>query len=150
MEVILLDKIAKLGGLGDKVSVKSGYARNYLLPQGKAVFASDANVEHFEARRAEIEAKLATVLAEAEARAAKVVELAEVTIASKAGDEGKLFGSIGTRDIADAITEAGVEIAKSEVRLPLGAIRETGEFEIAIHLHTDVDTSIKVTVIAEA
>ena len=150
MEVILLDKIAKLGGLGDKVSVKSGYARNYLLPQGKAVFASDANVEHFEARRAEIEAKLATVLADAEARAAKVVELAEVTIASKAGDEGKLFGSIGTRDIADAITEAGVEIAKSEVRLPLGAIRETGEFEIAIHLHTDVDTSIKVAVIAEA
>jgi len=150
MEVILLDKIAKLGGLGDKVSVKSGYARNYLLPQGKAVFASEANVEHFEARRAEIEAKLAEVLSVAEARAAKVVELAEVTIASKSGDEGKLFGSIGTRDIADAITEAGVEIAKSEVRLPLGAIRETGEFEIAIHLHNDVDTSIKVIVIAEA
>ena len=150
MEVILLDKIAKLGGLGDKVSVKSGYARNYLLPQGKAVFASEANVEHFEARRAELEAKLAGVLATAEARAAKIVELAEVTIASKAGDEGKLFGSIGTRDIADAITEAGVEITKAEVRLPLGAIRETGEFEIAIHLHTDVDTSVKVIVIAEA
>jgi large subunit ribosomal protein L9 len=150
MEVILLDKIAKLGGLGDKVSVKSGYARNYLLPQGKAVFASDANVEHFEARRADIEAKLAEVLKVAEARAAKVVELAEVTIASKAGDEGKLFGSIGTRDIADAITEAGVEVAKSEVRLPLGTIRETGEFEIAIHLHHDVDTSIKIVVIAEA
>ncbi|MEI6895122.1 MAG: 50S ribosomal protein L9 [Colwellia sp.] len=150
MEVILLDKIAKLGGLGDKVSVKSGYARNYLLPQGKAVFASEANVEHFEARRADIEAKLADVLKVAEARAAKVVELAEVTIASKSGDEGKLFGSIGTRDIADAITEAGVEITKAEVRLPLGAIRETGEFEIAIHLHTDVDTSIKVVVIAEA
>ena len=150
MEVILLDKIAKLGGLGDKVSVKSGYARNFLLPQGKAVFASEANVEHFEARRADIEAKLATVLAAAEARAAKVVELAEVTIASKAGDEGKLFGSIGTRDIADAITEAGVEVVKAEVRLPLGAIRETGEFEIAIHLHHDVDTSIKVVVIAEA
>jgi large subunit ribosomal protein L9 len=150
MEVILLDKIAKLGGLGDKVSVKSGFARNYLLPQGKAVFASDANVEHFEARRADIEAKLADVLAAAEARAAKVVELAEVTIASKAGDEGKLFGSIGTRDIAEAITEAGVALTKAEVRLPLGAIRETGEFEIAIHLHTDVDTSIKVVVIAEA
>ncbi|MDP7593317.1 MAG: 50S ribosomal protein L9 [Litorilituus sp.] len=150
MEVILLDKIAKLGGLGDKVSVKSGYARNYLLPQGKAVFASKANVEHFEARRAELEAKLADVLATAQTRAAKIVELAEVTIASKAGDEGKLFGSIGTRDIADAITEAGVEVAKAEVRLPLGAIRETGEFEIAIHLHTDVDTSIKVNVIAEA
>lgn len=150
MEVILLDKIAKLGGLGDKVSVKSGYARNYLLPQGKAVFASAANVEHFEARRAELEAKLADILTTAEARAAKVVELAEITIASKAGDEGKLFGSIGTRDIADAITEAGVEIIKAEVRLPLGAIRETGEFDIAIHLHNDVDTSIKVVVIAQA
>ncbi len=150
MEVILLDKIAKLGGLGDKVTVKSGYARNFLLPQGKAVFASAANVEHFEARRAELEASLAEVLATAQARAAKIVELAEVTIASKAGDEGKLFGSIGTRDIADAITEAGIEISKAEVRLPLGAIRETGEFEIAIHLHTDVDTSIKVIVIAEA
>jgi len=150
MEVILLDKIAKLGGLGDKVSVKSGYARNYLLPKGKAVFASEANVEHFEARRAELEANLADVLTTAEARAAKIVELAEVTIASKAGEEGKLFGSIGTRDIADAITEAGVEVAKAEVRLPLGAIRETGEFEIAIHLHTDVDTSIKVIVIAQA
>ena len=150
MEVILLDKIAKLGGLGDKVSVKSGYARNYLLPQGKAVFASEANVEHFEARRADIEAKLADVLKAAEARAAKVVELAEVTIASKSGDEGKLFGSIGTRDIADAITEAGVQVTKAEVRLPLGAIRETGEFEIAIHLHNDVDTSIKVIVIAQA
>ena len=150
MEVILLDKIAKLGGLGDKVSVKSGYARNYLLPQGKAVFESEANVEHFEARRADIEAKLADVLATAEARAAKIVELAEVTIASKSGDEGKLFGSIGTRDIADAITEAGVEVTKAEVRLPLGTIRETGEFDIAIHLHNDVDTSIKVIVIAQA
>jgi len=150
MEVILLDKIAKLGGLGDKVTVKSGYARNYLLPKGKAVFASKANVEHFEARRAELEAKLAEALAAAEARAAKVAELGEVTIASKAGDEGKLFGSIGTRDIAEAITEAGVEVAKSEVRLPLGTIRETGEFDIAIHLHNDVDTAIKVVVIAEA
>lgn len=150
MEVILLDKIAKLGGLGDKVTVKSGYARNYLLPKGKAVFASKANVEHFEARRADLEAKLAKDLAAAEARAAKITELAEVTIASKAGDEGKLFGSIGTRDIADAITEAGVEVAKAEVRLPLGTIRETGEFDIAIHLHNDVDTNVKVVVIAEA
>ena len=150
MEVILLEKIAKIGGLGDKVTVKSGYARNYLLPQGKAVFASDANVEHFEARRADLEKQLAEVLAAAEAKAAKIVELAEVTIASKAGDEGKLFGSIGTKDIADAITAAGVEVAKSEVRMPLGTIRETGEFDIAIHLHTDVDTNIKVNVIAEA
>ncbi len=150
MEVILLDKIAKLGGLGDKVSVKSGYARNFLLPKGKAVFASKANVEHFEARRADLEKDLAAVLKTAEARAAKVVELAEITIASKAGDEGKLFGSIGTRDIADAITEAGVKVSKAEVRLPLGTLRETGEFDIAIHLHADVDTSIKVIVIAEA
>ena len=150
MEVILLDKIAKLGGLGDKVSVKSGYARNYLLPKGKAVFASKANVEHFESRRADLEKQLASVLEAAQARAAKLTELAEVTIASKAGDEGKLFGSIGTRDIADAVTEAGVEISKAEVRLPLGTIRETGEFDISIHLHNDVDTSIKVIVIAEA
>ena len=150
MEVILLDKIAKLGGLGDKVTVKSGYARNYLLPQGKAVFASSANVEHFEARRAEIEAKLAEALNAAESKAAKISKLAELTIASSAGDEGKLFGSIGTRDIADAITEAGVEVTKSQVRMPLGTIRETGEYDIAIHLHNDVDTSIKIIVIAEA
>ena len=150
MEVILLDKIAKLGGLGDKVTVKSGYARNFLLPQGKAVFASKANVEHFEARRADLEKKLAEQLTAAEARAAKLTELAEVTIASKAGDEGKLFGSIGTRDIADAISEAGVEVVKAEVRLPLGSIRETGEFDIVIHVHNDVDATIKVVVIAEA
>ena len=148
MEVILLDKIAKLGGLGDKVSVKSGYARNYLLPKGKAVFASAANVEHFEARRAELEKKLAETLAAA--GISTFAELAEITIASKAGDEGKLFGSIGTRDIADAITEAGVEVVKAEVRLPLGSIRETGEFDIVIHVHNDVDTTIKVVVIAQA
>jgi large subunit ribosomal protein L9 len=150
MEVILLDKIAKLGGLGDKVSVKSGYARNYLLPKGKAVFASAENVEHFEARRADLEKKLAGELSAAEARGAKLTELAEVTIASKAGDEGKLFGSIGTRDIADAITEAGVAVTKAEVRLPLGSIREVGEFDIVLHLHNDVDATIKVNVIAEA
>jgi large subunit ribosomal protein L9 len=150
MEVILLDKIAKLGGLGDKVSVKSGYARNYLLPKGKAVFASKENVERFEARRADLEKKLAEVLTVAQARADKLAALTDVTIASKAGDEGKLFGSIGTRDIADAITEAGVEVTKAEVRLPLGTIRETGEFDIAIHLHNDVDTEIKLVVIAEA
>ena len=150
MEVILLDKIAKLGGLGDKVTVKSGYARNFLLPKGKAVFASKANIEHFEARRADLEKNLAEQLAAAQARAAKLTELAEVTIASKAGEEGKLFGSIGTRDIADAISEAGVEVVKAEVRLPLGSIRETGEFDIVIHVHNDVDATIKVVVIAEA
>ena len=136
MEVILLDKIAKLGGLGDKVTVKSGYARNYLLPKGKAVFASKANVEHFEARRADLEAKLAKDLATAEARAAKIAELAEVTIASKAGDEGKLFGSIGTRDIALAITEAGVEVAKAEVR------DKHGTFQLCAGLKAGIDGGI--------
>ena len=150
MEVILLDKIAKLGGLGDQVTVKSGYARNFLLPKGKAVIASKANVEHFEARRAELEKQLADAASAAQARADKLTELAEVTIASKAGDEGKLFGSIGTRDIAEAITEAGVEVTKAEVRLPHGAIRETGEFDIVIHVHADIDATVKVNVIAEA
>ena len=150
MEVILLDKIAKLGGLGDKVTVKSGYARNYLLPKGKAVFASSANVEHFEARRAELEAKLAETLASAEARAAKLTELAEVTIASKAGEEGKLFGSIGTRDIADAIVAAGVEVAKSEVRLPEGALRTLGEFEVSIQVHSEVFATVNLEIVAEA
>lgn len=150
MEVILLDKIAKLGGLGDQVTVKSGFARNYLLPQGKAVIASKDNVAKFEARRADYEKQLAETLATAQARAAKLTELADVTIASKAGDEGKLFGSIGTRDIADAITAAGVEVVKSEVRLPLGTIRDTGEYDIVIHVHSDVDATVKVVVIAEA
>ena len=150
MQVILLDKVSNLGGLGDNVSVKSGYARNFLFPQGKAVPATKANIEKFEARRAELEAKLATDLAAATDRAAKVTELAEVTIASKAGDEGKLFGSIGTRDIADAITEAGVAVSKAEVKLPNGTLRETGEFEIDLQLHAEVIATIKVVVIAEA
>ncbi len=150
MEIILLDKIANLGGLGDQVSVKSGFARNFLFPQGKAVPATKDNVEKFEARRAELEAKIAEELAAAEARAEKINELGEVTIAAPAGEEGKLFGSIGTRDIADAITAAGVEVQKSEVRLPAGTLRETGEFDIDLQLHSDVTTSIKVIIIAEA
>ena len=150
MDIILLDKIANLGGLGDTVSVKAGYARNFLFPQGKAVPATKANVEKFEQRRAELEAKIAEQLKAAEARAEKVQELAEVTIAAPAGDEGKLFGSIGTRDIAEAITAAGVEVAKAEVKLPTGTLRETGEFEIDLQLHSDVMTSIKLIVIAEA
>lgn len=150
MDIILLDKIANLGGLGDKVTVKSGFARNFLFPQGKAVPATKANVEKFEARRAELESKIAEQLATAEARAAKVQELGEVTIAAPAGDEGKLFGSIGTKDIADTITAAGVEVAKAEVKLPTGTLRETGEFEIDLQLHSEVMTSIKLIVIAEA
>jgi large subunit ribosomal protein L9 len=150
MQVILLDKIANLGSLGDQVAVKSGFARNFLFPKGKAVPATKANIETFEARRAELEAKIAEELAAAQARAEKLEALAEVTLVSKAGDEGKLFGSIGTRDIADAISAVGVEVAKSEVRLPLGTIRETGEFDVAIQVHADVTATIKVIVIAEA
>jgi large subunit ribosomal protein L9 len=148
MQVILLDKIGNLGGLGDTVNVKSGYARNFLIPQGKAVMATKGNVEMFEARRAELEAKVAEQLVAAEARAEKVNALEAVVIASKAGDEGKLFGSIGTRDIAEAITAAGVEVVKSEVRLPEGALRTTGEFEISIQLHSEVFATAKVQVVA--
>ncbi len=149
MEVILLDKIAHLGGLGEKVTVKSGFARNYLFPQGKAVMATKDNLAAFEARRAELEAKLADVKAAAEARAAQLSALTNVTIATKAGDEGKLFGSVGTRDIADAITAAGVPVAKSEVRMPNGVLRSVGEYDIVVHLHTDVNTTVKVAVVAE-
>ena len=148
MNVILLDKVANLGSLGDNVSVKSGFARNFLFPQGKAVPATKANLEMFEARRAELEKKVAEELAAAEARAEKVTELAQITIASKAGDEGKLFGSIGTRDIADAITAAGVEVAKSEVRLPEGALRNTSEFEISVQLHSEVFATVNLQVVA--
>jgi len=147
MEVILLEKIANLGNLGDKVNIKGGYARNFLLPKGKATAATEANVAAFEARRAELEAAAAEKKASAEARAAQLNEL-EVTITAVAGDQGKLFGSIGTHDIADALTASGVEVAKAEVRLPNGTIRQTGEYEVAVHLHTDVEASVKLVVIA--
>jgi large subunit ribosomal protein L9 len=150
MQVILLDKVANLGSLGDQVNVKAGYARNFLVPQGKAVPATKKNVEFFEARRADLEAKLADVLSAAEARATKINELGSVTIASKSGDEGKLFGSIGTRDIADAVTAAGVEVAKSEVRLPNGVLRTTGEHEVEFQVHSDVFAKLNVVVVAEA
>lgn len=149
MQIILLDKVANLGSLGDKVDVKAGYARNYLVPQGKAVPATKKNVEFFEARRAELEAKLADVLAVAEGRAEKINSLATVTIASKAGDEGKLFGSIGTRDIAQAVTAAGVEVMKSEVRLPNGVLRTVGEHEVHFQVHSDVFAKLNVNIIAE-
>lgn len=147
MQVILLDKIAKLGGLGDQVSVKAGYARNFLIPQGKAVMATKANIEAFGARRAELEAKLAANKAAAEERAAKLAELATVVIASKSGDEGKLFGSIGTRDVAEAITAAGVAVAKSEVRMG-NVLRNTGDYEVAVQLHADVKTTVQIQVVA--
>jgi len=149
MQVILLDKIAKLGGLGDKVSVKSGFARNFLLPQGKAVFASKENIAKFEERRAELEAKLAANLAAAQTRAEKVAALSNVVISSVSGDEGKLFGSIGTRDIADAVSAAGVKVVKSEVRLSEGALRHTGEFEVVLHLHAEVNATVTIEIVAE-
>jgi large subunit ribosomal protein L9 len=148
MQVILLEKVGKLGDLGDKVGVKAGYGRNYLIPYGKAVPATEANVADFEARRAELEAAAAEKRSGAEARAEKLAELS-VTIEANAGDEGKLFGSIGTRDIADAITAAGVEVSKSEVRLPTGVIREVGEFDIDVQLHSDVTQAVKLAVVAE-
>ncbi|MFZ5844274.1 MAG: 50S ribosomal protein L9 [Pseudomonadota bacterium] len=148
MQVILLEKIRRLGELGDTVKVKSGYGRNFLIPQGKAVSATEANKKFFEQRRAELEKKQAEVLAAAQARAEKLAALT-VTIASKAGDEGKLFGSVGTRDIADAVTKAGVAIEKSEVRLPNGALRMVGEYDIAIALHSEVAATVKVAVVAE-
>jgi large subunit ribosomal protein L9 len=149
MEVILLENISNLGGLGDKVNVKSGFGRNYLIPQGKAVPASEKNVAEFETRRAELEAAAASTLAAAEARAAAINELGLISIAANAGEEGKLFGSVGTRDIADAVTAAGAEIDKSEVRLPEGALRETGEYEIAIQVHGDVFAAVAIAVIPE-
>ena len=150
MEVILLEKVANLGNLGEKVSVKSGFGRNFLIPQGKAVFASAANVKQFEERRAELEKQAADKLAAAEARKAQIEALADgVTISHKAGEEGRLFGSVGTADIANACADSGVEIAKAEVRLPEGPFRVAGEYEVTLHLHTDVDTILKVTIIGE-
>lgn len=148
MEVILLDKVGRLGAIGDKVSVKSGYGRNFLLPQGKAVAATAKNIAEFEARRAELEATAAGKIAGATARAEKLAAL-EVTIAAKAGDEGRLFGSIGTRDIAEAITAAGVEVAKSEIRLPQGVLREIGQYEIDVQLHAEVIQAVKLAVVPE-
>ncbi len=148
MEVILLDKVENLGDLGDKISVRPGYARNYLIPSGKAKYATKENIAEFEARRAELEKAAAASLAAAQDRAAKLADL-EVTIPAHAGNEGKLFGSVGTTEIAEAISATGVEVAKKEVRLPEGALRSIGEFDITIHLHSDVNTEVKVVVVAE-
>lgn len=148
MEVILLEKVANLGNLGDKVTVKSGYGRNYLLPQGKATAATPENIAEFEARRAELERIASEKRAAAEARAAQLNELV-VTITANVGEEGKLFGSIGTQDIADALTASGIEVAKSEVRLPEGTIRQTGEYDILLQLHSEVDAEVKLIVTGE-
>ncbi len=149
MEVILLEKVGKLGSIGDKVNVKAGYGRNYLIPTNKAVFATADNLAAFEARRAELEAAAAEQLKAAEARAAQLAGLESIIITANAGDEGKLFGSIGTQDIADALTAAGVEVVKSEVKLPEGALREIGEYEIDVQLHAEVTQVVKLSVVAE-
>ena len=149
MEVILLENISNLGGLGDKVNVRAGFGRNYLVPKGKAVPATASNVADFEVRRAELEAAAAATLAAAEARAETINALGLISIPANAGEEGKLFGSIGTRDIADALTAAGWEVDKSEVRLPEGALRQLGEYEIAIQVHGDVVAAVAIAVIPE-
>ena len=148
MNVILLEKIGNLGDLGDEVSVKPGFARNYLLPQGKAVTADDENRTVFEGRRVELEASANEKLAEANTRAEKLVDK-ELSIAVKSGEEGRLYGSVGTQNIADALTAEGISVERSEIRMPEGAIRVLGEYEIAIQLHTDVTAQIKVAVIPE-
>ena len=148
MQIILLEKVANLGELGDQVTVKPGYARNFLFPQSKAVPATKTNVAEFEARRADLEAQAAAKLATAESRKEKIEEI-ELSVAVKAGDEGKLFGSLGNRDIAELATEAGVELAKSEVRLPEGPIRNVGEFNVTIQLHAEVSAVLKLHVVAE-
>ena len=148
MEVILLEKIQNLGGLGEQVSVKPGFGRNFLIPTGKAVPATKQNIEKFEAQRAELEKVEAEALAEAQSRADKINQL-EISIAHKVGAEGKLFGSVTPHEIADTATAAGVEIQKSEVQLPEGPFRSIGEYEVEINLHADVNAKLKLSVIAE-
>jgi large subunit ribosomal protein L9 len=149
MEVILLENIVNLGGLGDKVTVKPGYGRNFLIPQGKAVPATKDNVAEFEARRAELERAAAEALTAAQTRAETFASLGVVAITANAGEEGKLFGSIGTRDIAEAITAAGCEVDKAEVKLPDGALRELGEYSVALQIHPDVMTEVAIAVVPE-
>lgn len=148
MEVILLEKVANLGNLGDKVTIKSGYGRNYLVPQGKAVAATAKKIAEFEVRRAELEKAASEKLLAAQSRAAELAKLT-IVISHKAGEEGRLFGSVGTHTIADAITAAGVEVGKHEVRLPHGVIRHVGSYDVDIHLHTDVNTTVAVQIAAE-
>lgn len=148
MDIILLTKVDNLGNLGDRVKVKHGYGRNYLIPQGKATEATTANIARFEARRAELEAAAATMLARANERREHLADLV-ITMAAKAGAEGRLFGSVGPGDIADAVSSAGIELKKAEVRMPNGPIRHVGEYEVDVHLHTDVNCKLHINVIAE-
>jgi len=148
MEVILLQKVANLGNIGDKVKVKPGYGRNFLLPQGKAALCTTANLKKFEERRAELEKLAADELESAKLRAGQL-EGFKLSLAAKAGTEGKLFGSVGTADIAEAVTKAGIRIERSEVRLPGGPIRLVGEHHVKLHLHTDIEIDLPVTIVAE-
>ncbi len=148
MEVILLEKVANLGDLGDRVKVKPGYGRNYLIPKGKAAPATPENIKKFEAMRAELEKAQAEALAKAEARK-EALEGQVITIPVKAGEEGRMFGSVGVADIARALKEAGHEVSRHEVRLPEGPFRTLGEFDVTLHLHTDVDAVIKLQIVAE-
>jgi large subunit ribosomal protein L9 len=148
MDVILLQKVANLGGIGDRVKVKSGYGRNYLLPSGRATLATAANVARFEARRAELEKMAGEELRSAQERA-EALRGFSLTITAKAGTEGKLFGSVGTNDIAEGATAAGHKVSRSEVRLPNGPIRAVGEHQVAVHLHTDVEVTLTVIIVAE-
>jgi large subunit ribosomal protein L9 len=148
MDLILLQKIANLGNIGDRVKVKSGYGRNYLLPQGKATLANAENIAKFESRRAELEKAAHGQLAAAQARAAKL-EGVKLSLSAKAGGEGKLFGSVGTADITEALVKAGHEIERSEVRLPNGPIRQAGDHVVQLHLHSDVTVEVPVVVVPE-
>jgi large subunit ribosomal protein L9 len=148
MEVILLEKVSNLGPMGARVKVKPGYGRNYLLPKGKATPATPANIAAFEARRAELEQAAAEVLASAEARRDRLADL-QITIAAMAGEEGKLFGSVGTADIAEAITATGIPVERHEVRLPSGVYRQVGEYDVELHLHSDVDAMIRLVITSE-
>ncbi len=148
MEIILLEKVDNLGGIGDKVNVKSGYGRNYLIPKGKATLATPEHLAAFEERRAELEAKAAEGLKLAEERAARIAEL-NLVIQNKVGSEGKLFGSVGTLDISEAAAQAGVPIERDEIRLPDGPLRLEGEHTIQIHLHADMDVPLVIKVEAE-
>jgi large subunit ribosomal protein L9 len=148
MDIILLQKVANLGQIGDRVKVKSGYARNFLVPTGRATLATAANIARFEAQRADLEAKANAELGKARERAAKF-ENFRLEIKAKAGSEGKLFGSIGTADIAEAAGKAGQPVSRSEVRMPNGPIRAIGEHQVELHLHTDVDVTLVVNVAAE-
>lgn len=149
MEVILLEKVANLGNLGDKVNVRPGYGRNFLVPNQKAVSATKANLVMFEERRAELEKAAAETLTAAQARAAQLEGLGVITLKANASDEGKLFGSVAVSDIATAVTTAGVEVTKQEVSMPEGPIHTIGEYDISIHVHSDVAQTVKVVVEAE-